>query len=551
MMTSERLAQTTLQERIANALCRIEALESAYEAVTIGQLVSMRARTHGSTIAIDVFERGERATYSEMEQLSNKYARALRTFGVRKGDSIGVMLPNRIAFPIFWFAIAKLGAVMVPINIRYTPREIEYVLTDTKSKFAVVDESVRSVFSAMDPWPRHLDEKRVILVGEPSGATAALLDELLKGVDDSLVEEDICPDDLLNIQYTSGTTGFPKGCTLTHDYWGVRSYQGVCGDGQPYRRYLSAQPFFYADPQEHLLRSYRQGGTLYLAPSISSTRFMGWVKQHRIEWCMFHDLAARQADATDEDGATCLRQSLTWGCSPDTQRKLRKRFGVRTQDAYGMTEIGFGTQMPNDLDEMLESGSVGIRSPFRKLRLMNDDGTPTAVGEIGELWVSGRGIQKGYWNRPEANVTSYEGEWFKTGDLLRRDELGFHWLVGRSKDMIRRSSENIAAREVEAVIRNIPEIADVAAVPVRDPKRGEEVKIYVELKEGLVPDDLPVERIVEHARASLAVFKLPRYIAFIPKLPRTTSSNKVLKRELTAVSDPLAGAYDAEEKRWR
>jgi long-chain acyl-CoA synthetase len=551
MTTKTTFAQLQLKERVAKALCKVSALESTYETITIGQLVSMRARTHGSTTAIDVFERDERATYSEMDRLSNEYAHALLALGVCKRDRIGVMLPNCLAFPILWFAIAKLGAVMVPINMRYTPREIEHALSDTQAKFAVVGESARSVFSAMEPWPKDLAKERVVFVGQDSEGTAGAIDKLLAGVGDSPVEADVSPDDLLNIQYTSGTTGFPKGCMLTHDYWGVRSYQGAYGDGRPYRRYLAAQPFFYADSQEYLLKSYRQGGTLYMAPSMSSTRFIGWVKQHRIEWCSMPELIARRAEVADEDGTTCLRHCLTWGCSPDTVRKLKKRFRIRTQDAYGMTEIGFGTQMPNDLDVMADSGSVGINAPFRNLLLMNDDGTPTPSGEIGELWVSGRGILKGYWNRPEANAASFEGEWFKTGDLLRRDELGFHWLVGRRKDMIRRSGENIAAREVEAVIREIPEIADVAAVPVRDVERGEEVKICVELKEGLTSGDLPVERILEHARATLAVFKLPRYIAFTPVLPRTTSSNKVLKRELMAMSDPLAGAYDTKEKRWR
>ncbi|MGY3424306.1 acyl-CoA synthetase (AMP-forming)/AMP-acid ligase II [Bradyrhizobium sp. F1.13.4] len=182
---------------------------------------------------------------------------------------------------------------------------------------------------------------------------------------------------------------------------------------------------------------------------------------------------------------------------------------------------------------------------------MNEDGSLTPVGGVGELWVSGRGIFDGYWNKPEANAALFEGKWFKTGDLMRCDELGFYWLVGRTKDMIRRSGENIAAREVEAVIREIPEIADVAAVPVCDSKRGEEVKIYVELREGVEPCDSFVQGVIDHARASLAVFKLPRYIAIIPKLPRTTSSNKVLKRELMAVSDQISGSYDVEEKRWR
>ncbi|RZM91505.1 long-chain fatty acid--CoA ligase [Bradyrhizobium genosp. SA-3] len=550
-MTTTKLTQNRLQERVASALRKIEALESAYKTVTIGQLVSMQARTHGSTTAIDVFERGERATYSEMDRSSNKYANALRAFGVRKRDRIGVMLPNRIAFPILWFAIAKLGAVVVPIHIRYTPREIEYVLNDTQAKFAVVDESTCSVFSAMEPWPKDLAKERVILIGQPSDGTGTPMDQLLNDMDDTPVEEDIRPDDLLNIQYTSGTTGFPKGCMLTHDYWGVSSCQGACGDGQPYQRYLCTQPFFYGDAQQYLLKSYRQAGTLYLAQSLSSTRFMNWVRQYRIEWCWFPELVARQAEAANEDGSICLKQTLNWEWNPDNVRKFRKRFRVRTQDAFGMTEIWFGTQMPIDFDEMADSGSVGIRAPFRNLRLMNDDGTPTPIGEVGELWVTGRGIFNGYWNRPEANAASFEGEWFKTGDLLRRDRLGFYWWIGRLKDMIRRSGENIAAREVEAVIREMPEIADVAAVPVADPKRGEEVKICVELKEGLVPGDLPLERILEHARAGLAVFKVPRYITFVPVLPRTIASNKVLKRELMAVNDPLTGAYDFEEKRWR
>ncbi|MBH5373155.1 class I adenylate-forming enzyme family protein [Bradyrhizobium glycinis] len=550
-MTFLKPKENQLQDRVASALRKIHAIESAYETITVGQLVSMRARTHATSIAIDVFGRGERATYSEMDRSSNQYAHALRAFGVRKRDRIGVMLPNRIAFPILWFAIAKLGAVIVPINMRYTPREIEYVLSDTQAAFAVVDETAMSMFSAMEPWPQGLANERVIVVGQGGGGTAITLDELLKGVGDSLVEQHIGPDDLLNIQYTSGTTGFPKGCMLTHDYWSVSSQQGTHGDGRPYQRYLSATPFFYGDAQQYLLKSYRQGGTLYIAPSLSSTRFTSWVKQYRIEWCDFPDLVARQAEAANEDGTTCLKQTLNWGWNPDTVRKFRKRFRVRTQDAYGMTEIWFGTQMPHDLDEMAASGSVGIRAPFRNLRVMNDDGTPSAVGEVGELWVSGRGIFKGYWNRPEANAALFEGEWFKTGDLLRRDELGFYWMIGRTKDMIRRSGENIAAREVEAVIREIPEIADVAAVPVRDSKRGEEVKIYVELRDTLTPGDLPVHRILEHARSRLAVFKVPRYIAFIPVLPRTTSSNKLLKRELMAIEDPLAGTYDAEEKRWR
>ncbi|WP_342734299.1 class I adenylate-forming enzyme family protein [Bradyrhizobium sp. B117] len=536
-----------MKDRVAKGLRKFRELESAYETVTVAQLVSRRARTHGSTIAIDIFERGERATYAEMDHRSNQYAHALRAFGVCKGDRIGVMLPNRIEFPILWFACAKLGAVLVPINMRYTPREVGYVLGDSEAKFAVVDNSVWQVFSAMDLWPQNLAKERVILVGQPSDGETTTLDELLRGSSFSRVEGDVCPGDLLNIQYTSGTTGFPKGCMLTHDYWGVQGYAYVLVDRQTYKTHLCWSPFSYVMAPAIFMKSYLQGTTLYLAQHLSSTRFLDWLKTYRIEWCPLPGPIAETADIA----STCLKEATSGGWSTDTVRRFRDRFGVRGQSAYGMTEIGFGTQFPNDLDEMDDTGSVGIPSPFREARLVNDDGSPTPVGEIGELWVRGRGMFLGYWKKPETNAESFEGEWFKTGDLFRQDDAGFLWIVGRKKEMIRRSGENIAAREVESVIREIPEIADVAAVPVRDAKRGEEIKICVELHEGLKPADLPVERILSHARARLAPFKVPRYIAFTPALPRTDTSNKVLKRALIDIGDPILGAYDSEEQCWR
>lgn len=535
-----------LQERVTSALRRDEAMEAAYQSTTLGQLVSMQARTYGPTIAIDIFQRGERATYSEMDRKSNCYAHALHAFGVRRGDRVGVMLPNRIEMPILWFAVAKLGAVMVPIDTNYTPREVEYILSDTQAKFAVVDESASPVFRAMDPWPQELANERVIVVGQPSDGIAMGLQQLLNGIDESPVDEDVRPEDLLTIQYTSGTTGFPKGCMLTHDYWGVYSY--VAGYMVRYKRYLSWASSAYALLPFSLMNSYGRGGTLYVAQQLDSSQLMNWVKKYDIESCVLPRLIAEDA----YDVPRCLKHVWQYdGWSSETVRRFSEHFGVRANYTWGMTEIGNGTQMPCEIQEMNSAGSLGFRAPFRELRLVNDDGSLTSVGEVGELWVKGRGIFTGYWNRAKANAGCFNGEWFKTGDLMRRDELGLYWFVGRKKDIIRRFGDNISAREVEAVIREIPEIADVAAVPVPDDKRGEEVKIYIELKEGLTPADLQVERILDHAHARLAVFKVPRYVAFLPRLPRTVASNKVLKRELTAISDPLANTYDGEERRWR
>lgn len=551
-MTSAELTNSDIRDRVARALSKTVALESTYAPATVGQIVSRQARTHGSRIAIDIFERDERATYAEVDSRSNQYAHALRAFGVRKGDRIGVMLPNRIEFPILWFAIAKLGAVIVPLNTSYTPRELEHVLDDTQAKFTVVDESVSSTFWAMDPWPPHLMKERVILVGQaPSSVAAITLEALTAGVGDSSVESDVDPEDLLNIQYTSGTTGFPKGCMLTHDYWSVTSCVFANFDHEVYQRSLSWSPLFYTFGQMELMKSYRQGATLFIAQKLSSTRFLSWVRKYQIEYCDLPALIALQLEA-DDAAALCLKQvgqSPGWDLA--TIDHFRERCDAFGHNPYAMTEIGWGTQAPRELKDVEGfAGSVGIRAPFRELQLVTKDGRPAAVGEVGELWVRGRGIFKGYWMRPEANIESFHDGWFKTGDLLRRDELGLYAFVGRAKEVIRRSGESISAREVETVVSELPEVAAAAAVPVPDPKRGEEVKVCVELTEGLTPNDTLVQRIVEHLASRLASFKVPRYITFVSSLPRTASSNKVLKRELTNVSDPLAGAYDREEARW-
>jgi acyl-CoA synthetase (AMP-forming)/AMP-acid ligase II len=282
---------------------------------------------------------------------------------------------------------------------------------------------------------------------------------------------------------------------------------------------------------------------------MGSTRFVSWLAKYKIDWCQFPELIARQLHEPLRELA--LRDVAAFGWSPETSRHFRKFINLPSRDAFAMTEIGFGTQMPFDLRNLYDSGSVGIRAPFRSVRIMKDDNSVAGPGEVGELWVTGRGIFSGYWNRPEANAEAFVDGWFRTGDLLRADDSGFHWLVGRVKEMIRRSSENIAAREVESVIRELPEIEDAAAIPVRDPMRGEEVKIYVQLKQQYSPEHVSVDYILSHARLHLAPFKVPRYVSYIDSFPRT-ASNKIIKRDLIAATQDLrVGAYDAQDLVWR
>jgi acyl-CoA synthetase (AMP-forming)/AMP-acid ligase II len=519
----------------AVAIRRAE-IEAGFRPMSIGQFVTERCKALGEAIALDAFDRDERATYAEVERMTNRIGNALKALGIRRGDRVGMMLSNRLFYPLAWLALAKIGAVHVPVNTRYTPREIAYVTGDSGATALIIEQGFLATFEAIETRPEGLPDDRVLVVD------GAFDDAVAAASDAPCLDPEVGPDDLMNIQYTSGTTGFPKGCMLTHEYWLMLGHAAQAWDIRPVSRMLTAQPFFYMDPQWHVIKAMGLGATLYMAPQLSATRFIGWVKRYRVEWCQFPELMTRQPAEAD-DGDTALVQVATFGWSPETARAFKARFGVRAREGFGMTEIGMGAWMPPEADEAYDSASVGVAAPFREVTIRDPEGHEVPAGAEGELWVRGRGIFKGYWNKPDANADAFRGDWFRTGDIFRADERGLLWLTGRIKDMIRRSSENIAAREVEAVIREIDAVEDCAAVAVPDPRRGEEVKIYIQRKPGM---GLEVGAILAHARARLAGFKVPRYIAFVDGFPRTVS-NKIEKRNLPG---GVAGSYDAEAGGW-
>jgi crotonobetaine/carnitine-CoA ligase len=200
---------------------------------------------------------------------------------------------------------------------------------------------------------------------------------------------------------------------------------------------------------------------------------------------------------------------------------------------------------------MVGSGSCGRPSPFRELRIVDEHGNTLGPNEPGELVVRGPGILLGYYKNPEATKAAFFGDWFRTGDVARRDERGYFYIVGRLKEMIRRAGENISAREVESVLRMMPEVAEAAAVPVPDATRGEEVKVYVVLKPGVASDALPPPASAAHCERNLARFKVPRYYAYRDSLPKTPSE-KIAKHKLVAeLPDLRQGAYDRVDGCWR
>lgn len=540
----------TIDPGIAEIRKITEQLAATAFPISIGAFVAERAATMGDAPAAVWFEDGLTLSYADLHERSDALAEALLARGIRKGAHVALMMSNVPEFVLSWFALAKLGAVLVPVNTAYTSTELDFLLNQSDSQALIVDAALLPAFESMTRRPSCLDDGRVFVRG--GGAPYVSLDALLAEDRAWTAPWPVVSTDLASLQYTSGTTGFPKGCMLTHDYWLLLAFSAAAGMGADrIRRSLLWAPFFYMDPQWQLLMTMQLGGTAYVAKRLSLTRFFDWVRDLEINYTSFSEVALKALPPGPADKQMALRYVNAWGWAPASVREAEERFGVVARDSFGMTEIGAGILMPVAAVHKLDTRTCGVPAPFRETRIVGEDGRECAVGEAGELQVRGRSILLGYYKRPDANADSFDGDWFRTGDLFIRDADGYLSIVGRIKDMVRRSSENISAREVEAVLEELPEVEEAAVVPVPDPLRKEEVKAYLKLKPGVDRKGFSLDALFDHCRQRLAAFKVPRYVGFVDDFPRTPS-HKIAKQKLIAAAGDLrTGAYDRVDGLWR
>lgn len=528
---------------------RIRRIEAEPLPRNIGALLDTAADAVPGQTAWRFIANDEAITYRELRDAVNRLANGLAAAGVRPGTHVGVMLPNISAMPLTWLALARLGAVMIPVNTRYTGRELHYCLEDGRAEFLVIHDASLEALRAM-PSPLAGLSGRVFVVGEaPAGlrdwaGLSATQGAALPEVEEPGLET------VLNLQYTSGTTGFPKGCILTQRYWLTCAKTYSTFDGLKIDRILADNPFFYMTPQWLLLMAFLQRGTLFVGPRLSASHWLESVRAHRIQYCLFREIYAQQPPTPHDADTGLLRASIYPHRAAD-HAGLENRFGCPIRPAFGMTEIGAGLIMPIEAADMVGSGSCGIPAPFRECRIADLDGNTLPTGTTGELLVRGPGILKGYYGKPEATAAAFHGEWFRTGDLARCDERGYYYIVGRIKDMIKRAGENIAANEVESIIEMMAGVAEAAVVGVPDERRGEEVKACLVLADGYAVTDVPPQSVLDHCALHLAAFKLPRYLEYraVP-LPRT-ASGKVAKTQLrTERADLLANTWERVHGRW-
>jgi acyl-CoA synthetase (AMP-forming)/AMP-acid ligase II len=510
--------------------------------------VDRSAQLYGNRVAWSFFERGEHVTFTDAQQLSLRAAAALRKWGIHRGVNVAVMVENSPAFLIAWIALARLGAAIVPINTRYTSRELEHVLRLSQAKLLVVDIALLPVAEELQDRVDVIREGRVITVGGPPStsdwATALASTESME-IDDTAANLD----DVVNIQFTSGTTGFPKGCILTQRYWVQAAVSWGEYLGNSVRNAILNQRLFYIDGQFLALACLYMGTTYHICSKPSAAKFGRWLREFQIDYCWYAEpLFKTPPEEGDMVGA--LRLIHIFGFAPANHAALERRYGAIARESYGMSECAPILIMPLDAEVMVGSGSCGLNAPLTELKIVGEDGKQVVQGDIGELLIKSPSMLRGYYGDGIATAQTIEDGWLKTGDLFRQDEEGFFYIVGRKKDMVRRNSENISCREVEEVIRQIPGVLEAAMVPVKDSMVGEEPKVYIQLQDGFSAANVTPKVIIDFCLKQLAPFKTPRYIEYVNEFPLTESARVSKKAMIANVKDLRVGSFDVREETW-
>ena len=508
-------------------------------------LKSVVAR-HPDQDALRFIDGSPSLTYAELDEAVANVAGGLKARGVKFGTRIAVVLPNKPAFPITYLAAARLGAVIVPLNTALTQRELTYALNDSGATSAVVDCTLADPFKdAVADLPNGWTD--TVIVGAPASDPASF-DRLLGA--SAFKGDDGRHDALMSIQYTSGTTGWPKGALQTQEFWmcigmaqsAELTYLGI-------KNILVVHSFFYMDAFWELMMSFCMAGTIVLAPRMSGSNYMAWIRDYDIHYALVTSHIYKQPESR-LDTVHNLKLLQTYGFAKEIHADFERRFAVPVRETFGMTEIGAGAFVPVVAADKVGSGAVGIAAPFRTLKIVDETGAEVPIGAIGELLVTGRGLFLGYNNRPEATAEVLTDGWVRTGDLFRRDADGFYYIVGRKKDMVRRNSENIAAREVEDILLAHPDVVNAAIFAVPDQKKTEEVLALVVLREGHTPESVTPQALYEYCQQRLARFKWPRYFGYRTSFPLTPSA-KVAKHEIRKASaNLLDNVFDTEESVW-
>ncbi|MDP9455383.1 MAG: AMP-binding protein [Actinomycetota bacterium] len=538
------------------------------EGLTVGGLLDLVTQRRPEQDALVYVDRGLRYSYREFNEVVERCARALISLGLHKGDHVAVWGQNVPEWVTLQFATGKIGAVLVTVNPAYRARELRYVLEQSDAaalfltkgvKGADFVEVLKGAVPDLVSEPRDgngLDAeglpylKNVVLMGEGAEAVertphltswASFIKDG-EGVSEEALRErqaSLSADEVINMQYTSGTTGFPKGVQLTHSNIVKNAfYIGECMDLGPEDRVCIPVPFFHCfGCVLGTLNVVTHEGTMVPVESFDAEGVLKAVHEERCTALLgVPTMFIAELDHPDFEkyDTSSLRTGIMAG-SPCPIEVMKKVVNVMGADeitiAYGQTESSpVITQTRTDDPIERRVSTVGRVHPEVELRIVSlETGEDAKPGEGGELWTRGYHVMKGYYKMPDKTreVVDDEG-WLHTGDLATMDEDGYVKITGRAKDMIIRGGENVYPREIEEFLYTHPEISDVQVYGVPDEKYGEEVAAAVKKRAG---SDLSEEDVREFCREGIAHYKVPRYVDFVEEYPMT-ASGKIQKYKL-------------------
>lgn len=498
---------------------------------SIPEIFAQVVENHPTLTAIDFM--GKKTDFQSLDKSSDRMAAYLQKNGIQKGDRIGLYCINSDAFVVAYLGIIKSGATVIPINLLLTPVEISYILNDAEARGVIYHEAFKDTVSAFRDNVTSLN--LAICVGTNfSFDTDTLFSEVLS-TDAELTPVNFNAEkDLAAILYTSGTTGKPKGAMLSHRNLvsNTNSVTKACQFVSEKDVFLTCLPMFHAFAATVcMLTPLLHGMTIlpmikFDPEQIANTIESGKATIFPAVPSMYNVLL----NLSDENVTKfkSLRFCISGGAAmpEEVMKKFEEKFDVPIYEGYGPTECSPVTNV-NPIGGTRKILSVGLSLPDVEMQIMNSNGQALTNGEIGEICVKGPNVMQGYWNKPEETQKAFHGEWFRTGDLGKRDDDGYYFIVDRIKDMVIVNGMNVYPRIVEEVLYQHTDVNECAVVGLADDLHGETVAAFIVSSN----PDLNASEIRKFCSDKLGRYQIPRKYFFVDELPKN-AAGKILKREL-------------------